>query len=136
MRVLLDTNVVLDYLGANQGFTDDAEKVFELAEKRNDIKFVSSSAVTDIIYVLKRAVKDMDIVRQKYKGFRSRISILSVTEQDIDTAFHNPSFTDSGLLKNSELDSSTESCSIPHTSHSLQIKQPDSKSPSGCNLVI
>ena len=31
------------------------------------------------------------------------------------------------LLKNSELDSSTESCSIPHTSHSLQIKQPDSK---------
>ncbi len=87
MRVLLDTNVVLDYLGANQGFTDDAEKVFELAEKRNDIKFVSSSAVTDIIYVLKRAVKDMDIIRQKYKGFRSRISILSVTEQDIDTAF-------------------------------------------------
>ena len=87
MRVLLDTNVVLDYLGANQGFTDDAEKVFELAEKRNDIKFVSSSAVTDIIYVLKRAVKDMDIIRQKYKGFRSRISILSVTEQDIETAF-------------------------------------------------
>jgi hypothetical protein len=26
MRVLLDTNIVLDYLGANQGFTEDAEK--------------------------------------------------------------------------------------------------------------
>ena len=24
MKVLLDTNVVLDYLGANQGFTEDA----------------------------------------------------------------------------------------------------------------
>ncbi len=60
MRVLLDTNVVLDYLGAIQGFTDDAEKVFALAEKRNDIKLVSSSAITDIIYVLKRAVKDMN----------------------------------------------------------------------------
>ena len=87
MRVLLDTNVVLDYLGANQGFTDDAERVFELAEKRTDIKFVSSSAITDIIYVLKRAVKDMEIVRQKYRGFRNRISILAVTEQDIDKAF-------------------------------------------------
>ena len=87
MRVLLDTNVVLDYLGANQGFTDDAEKVFTLAEKRNDIKLVSSSAITDIIYVLKRAVKDMNIVQQKYKSFRNRISILSMTEQDIDKAF-------------------------------------------------
>ena len=87
MRVLVDTNVVLDYLGANQGFTDAAEKVFELSEKRNDIKFVSSSAITDIIYVLRRAVKDMEIVRQKYKGFRNKISILSVTEQEIDKAF-------------------------------------------------
>ena len=87
MRVLLDTNVVLDYLGANQGFADDAEMVFALAEKRNDIKFVSSSAITDIIYVLKRAVKDMEIVRRKYQSFRNRISILSVTEQDIDKAF-------------------------------------------------
>lgn len=33
MKVLLDTNIVLDYLGANQGFSDDAEKLFELAEK-------------------------------------------------------------------------------------------------------
>ena len=65
MRVLLDTNVVLDYLGANQGFTDDAEKVFALAEKRNDIKLVSSSAITDIIYVLQRAVKDMEIVKRE-----------------------------------------------------------------------
>lgn len=37
MRVLLDTNIVLDYLGANEGFTDDAEKVFDLASKREDI---------------------------------------------------------------------------------------------------
>ena len=87
MRVLLDTNVVLDYLGANQGFTDDAEKVFALAEKRKDIKLVSSSAITDIIYVLRRAVKDMEIVKRKYQSFRTRISILSVTEQDIDKAF-------------------------------------------------
>ena len=38
MRVLLDTNIVLDYLGANQGFTEDAGKVFDLAAKRKDIK--------------------------------------------------------------------------------------------------
>ena len=87
MRVLLDTNIVLDYLGANQGFTEDAEKVFDLAARRKDIKLVSSSAITDILYVLRRAVKDRELVRSKYESFRKKISILSVTEKDIDTAF-------------------------------------------------
>ena len=87
MRVLLDTNIVLDYLGANQGFTDDAEGVFDLASERKDIQLVSSSAVTDILYVLRRALKDRELVRRKYRSFRKKISILSVTEQDIDKAF-------------------------------------------------
>jgi len=87
MRVLLDTNIVLDYLGANQGFTEVADKVFDLASKRKDIKFVSSSAITDILYVLRRAIKDRYIVRAKYESFRKKIRILSVTEKDIDIAF-------------------------------------------------
>ena len=87
MRVLLDTNIILDYLGANKGFTEDSEKVFNLADKRKDIKFVSSSAITDILYVLRRAVKDRNLVRRKYESFREKISILSVTEKDIDIAF-------------------------------------------------
>ncbi len=37
--------------------------------------------------MLRRAVKDRELVRRKYESFRRRIHILSVTEQDIDTAF-------------------------------------------------
>ena len=48
---------------------------------------MSSSAITDILYVLRRAVKDRQLVREKYESFRKKISILSVTEKDIDTAF-------------------------------------------------
>ena len=69
------------------GFTEDAEKVFDLATKRKDIKLVYSSAITDILYVLRRAVKDRQLVREKYESFRKKISILSVTEKDIDKAF-------------------------------------------------
>ena len=57
MRVLVDTNVILDFLGANQGFSEEAEAFFVLAENRKDIKLVSSSAITDIVYVLKRAFR-------------------------------------------------------------------------------
>ena len=87
MRILLDTNIILDYLGANQGFSDEAEAVFDLAEQRKDIKFVSSSAVTDILYVLRRAVKDKDEVRNKFRALRNYIDILPVTGADIDKAF-------------------------------------------------
>lgn len=48
---------------------------------------MSSSAITDILYVLRRAVKDRNLVREKYESFRKKISILPVTEKDIDTAF-------------------------------------------------
>ena len=54
---LAGSDIVLDYLGANQGITEDAEKVFDLAARRKDIKLVSSPAVTDILYVLRRVVK-------------------------------------------------------------------------------
>ena len=37
--------------------------------------------------MLRRAVKDRELVRRKYESFRKKISILSVTERDIDTAF-------------------------------------------------
>jgi len=74
-------------LAQTRRFTEDAEKVFDLAAKRKDIKLVSSSAITDILYVLRRAVKDRNLVREKYESFRKKISILSVTEKDIDTAF-------------------------------------------------
>lgn len=87
MRILLDTNVILDYLGANVGFADDAEAVFDLAAKREDIKLVSSSAMTDIFYVLKRATKDLNEAQNKFASLRKRIEILPVTGEDIDKAF-------------------------------------------------
>ena len=67
--------------------TAATSKVFDLAAKRKGIRLVSSSAITDILYVLRRAVKDRQLVREKYEAFRKKISILSVTEKDIDTAF-------------------------------------------------
>ena len=78
---------MLDYTDTNQGFEGDAEKVFNFAAQRNDIKLVSSFAIFDIFYVLRRAVKDSEIVQRKYESFRKKISILPVTGCDIDTAF-------------------------------------------------
>ena len=44
MKLLIDTNVILDYLGANEGFSDIAEALFDLADRHNDIRLVSSES--------------------------------------------------------------------------------------------
>ena len=87
MKLLLDTNVILDYLGANEGFTDAAFALFQFAEERKDLKLVSSSAMTDIFYVLRRAVQDRELAIKKFASLRKRIDILPVTGEDIDKAF-------------------------------------------------
>ena len=58
MKLLLDTNVVLDYFGINDGFSLDAEKIIDLAIAKEAIELVSASAVTDIYYVARRRFQD------------------------------------------------------------------------------
>ena len=42
MKLLIDTNVILDYLGVNIGFANDAEKVFNLSIEKKAIELVSA----------------------------------------------------------------------------------------------
>ncbi|MBR4545638.1 MAG: hypothetical protein IKO14_06655 [Oscillibacter sp.] len=58
MRLLIDTNVILDYLLSREGFHEQAKELFELVKFKRDFEFVSSSAVTDIFYHLNKASHD------------------------------------------------------------------------------
>ena len=51
MTVLIDSNVVLDILLNNAGLAAGSKAVFDLAEEKQFIGYVSASAVTDIFYI-------------------------------------------------------------------------------------
>ena len=86
MKLLIDTNVVLDYLGVNEGFSEDAEAIFNLALNSEAIELVSASAITDIFYVLRKATQDKTKALMMLKDMRKFIGVLPVTENDIDRA--------------------------------------------------
>lgn len=86
MRLLLDTNVVLDYLSVNEGFQEEAEAIISLAVEGDAVELVSASAVTDIYYILRRALKDKSKAMERLSDLRQLIHILPVTEKDIDIA--------------------------------------------------
>jgi predicted nucleic acid-binding protein len=56
LRVLLDTNVVLDWLLDRKPWSDDALPLWQARDTGRPITYISASAVTDIFYIARRQI--------------------------------------------------------------------------------
>ncbi len=56
MRVLIDTNVVLDFLQEREPFVEDAAKLFERIDAREIEGFIAATTITNIYYIVRKAV--------------------------------------------------------------------------------
>ena len=81
MRILIDTNVVLDFLGARENF-ESAEKIWKLCAAGRIEGFVSASAITDIFFILQKLI-DREMVYSTLEMFLSAINIGDVTTREI-----------------------------------------------------
>jgi predicted nucleic acid-binding protein len=55
MRVLIDTNVVLDFLQDREPFVDDAAKLFAKIDAGEIEGFISAITITNIYYIIRKA---------------------------------------------------------------------------------
>ncbi|AFZ23695.1 putative nucleic acid-binding protein, contains PIN domain [Cylindrospermum stagnale PCC 7417] len=55
MRVLIDTNVVLDFLQARAPFVEDAVKLFEKIDAGEVEGFIAATTITNIYYIIHKA---------------------------------------------------------------------------------
>lgn len=83
MKLLIDTNVVLDVLLNREPFCNEAAKVLNLSDRAEVKEYISASAITDIYYIAYRQLRDKTIVRNMIKTLLSIVSIACVTEQEI-----------------------------------------------------
>ena len=86
MKLLIDTNIVLDVLLKREPFYQDAVKVMNLAQYEDIQEYVSASAVTDIYYIAYKQIKDRKLVLDLIKRLLMVVSIAAVTEQEIRNA--------------------------------------------------
>ena len=86
MNVLIDTNIVLDILLQREPYYENAVSISILSEKGYISSFISASAVTDVFYIAKKELKNIDIVCELLKNILSIIHIASVTENSIHEA--------------------------------------------------
>ncbi|NJR15048.1 MAG: PIN domain-containing protein [Calothrix sp. CSU_2_0] len=55
MKVLIDTNIVLDFLQDRQPFVEDAVRLFEKVDAGEVEGFIAATTITNIYYIVRRA---------------------------------------------------------------------------------
>lgn len=60
MKILIDTNVILDVLMERKPFAENAAKIFKLCEVKRVVGYISALSVPNIVYIMR---KELDAER-------------------------------------------------------------------------
>ena len=88
MKLLIDTNVVLDVLLQREPFCRTAAEVLNLTQRDDVREFVSASAITDIYYIANKQMNDRESVRDLLKRLLMVVSVAAVSEREIQNALN------------------------------------------------
>jgi predicted nucleic-acid-binding protein len=93
MVILIDTNVILDYLISRQPFVDAAENIFKLCFQQKHTGYVATHSITDIFYVLR---KDFPSAERKKMLLKmcDFIEIVGAQKSQVIDALANEDFSD------------------------------------------
>lgn len=86
MKILIDTNIVLDVMLKREPFYKLSVEILSLAKKDDVNEYVSASAITDIYYIACRQLKDKSLAKKLMKELLKIVSVASVSEQEIENA--------------------------------------------------
>ena len=86
MKLLTDTNVVLDYMLQRQPNYEYCRRIINRAIDADDYEIISASAITDIFYIAKRQGRGSSDVQDAISDLLDLVHIASVNEDNIRTA--------------------------------------------------
>lgn len=100
-KVLLDTNIILDYLSATRPKHRDAVMLLESSFEDPDFDVVlPSSSIKDAYYILCRMYRDEAIIRDRLSAFCGLFEVAELTVPIMNSAFASdePDFED-GIVR-------------------------------------
>ncbi len=86
MKLLIDTNVILDMVFHRKG-CDDSMKLFRKIKDYGYAAYITASSVTDIFYITRKVLHDTEQTYAVMENIFKLVTVLSVTEKDIMDAF-------------------------------------------------
>ncbi len=86
MKIMIDTNVILDILQKREPFFSDSYKAVSKAIKEKCECLVSASAVTDIFYILNKSLHSTSLARRYIEELSNMLTFADVLSVDINSA--------------------------------------------------
>lgn len=86
MKLLIDTNVILDMVFHRNG-CDNSMKLFRKIRENGDSAYITASSVTDLFYIIRKELHDTGQTYVIMENIFKLVAVLSVTEKDIQDAF-------------------------------------------------
>ena len=83
MKLMIDTNVVLDVLLKREPFYKSSFKILELSDRNDICEYISATSLTDIYYIANRQIHNKTVVLELINNLLKIIHIAGVNEQEI-----------------------------------------------------
>ena len=87
MKIMCDTNVIMDVLLEREPFVEDSYQVLRLCEEHKIDGFVSASCITDIYYLVRKYMHSSELAYDAIGKVLEIVKVCSVTNNDVLLAF-------------------------------------------------
>ena len=87
MRMMIDTNIIIDVLLEREPFYAHSKTVLDLCENKDIYGFISASAATDIFYLIRKGLGSTDEAYKALGHILDIVKVLTVTNDDVTDAF-------------------------------------------------
>ncbi len=88
IKILLDTNIVIDLLASREPFYADAAELFTMADKKLIKLSVSALSLANTHYILAKFTTDQE-ARKILRNFKIIVSVLSLDDKVVDLALNS-----------------------------------------------
>lgn len=85
MKILIDTNVILDVLCNRKEFVDDSAKVFKLCEVKKLTGYISALSIPNIVYIMRKEL-DEEKIREVIDKLSLVFNIVDLKGDDLKKA--------------------------------------------------
>jgi predicted nucleic acid-binding protein len=85
MRILIDTNVVLDFLQEREPFVDNAARLFERIDAGEIEGFIAATTVTNVYYIIRKAT-GVRVAQEAIAQILANLSIYAVDREVLEQA--------------------------------------------------
>jgi predicted nucleic acid-binding protein len=109
MKILIDTNILLDYLLKREPHFYDAEMLFRLIQSGVFDASINTSSISDIAYILKKSGIDQDVIFRLFHDLQRVTTLIPTTKTTLNNVILNkPTDMEDGLLEHSALENHIE----------------------------